>query len=199
MFTKFALASATAALALTIATPSFDGAPQSFVQSAEAKSGFQLVQNRELRKGPLKHGAQKNPKGSGGLEAQGQRKPQVELVPSPYYPAGTFGFVGKPGTGYCMPSNGQGLAMGVRFNLTNTGNQQAGAFKILFDFGNSQYVLDRPLHPVGSTIIMDAAIPASAWKNGKMDYTIRVDHGNAVKETNEANNVFSGSCFATWY
>jgi len=121
----------------------------------------------------------------------------VDLTGAPYYPAGISGM---PGTLFCMPPSpgllGNSLPQGVRFIAKNNGTAQAGPYTILFDFGSVQKTVQRPVHAPGMNIIIDSAIPAAAWSNGSINFTITVDAKNKVNESNEGNNTLQGTCLA---
>jgi len=120
----------------------------------------------------------------------------VDLTGAPYYPAGISGM---PGTLFCMPpspASGNSLPQGIRFYAKNNGTAQSGPYTILFDFGSVQKTVQRPNHAPGQNIIMDTAIPAAAWSNGSINFTITVDAKNKVNESNEGNNTLQGTCLA---
>ncbi len=132
---------------------------------------------------------------SGGLKP----KPFVDLYPTAKFPAGPF--PGAPNSGFCGTNNG-GAAKYILVGAKNHGTKPGGNFINRVTFPNalpSERVVEDPYTESGpgfGTAYIAFPIPASAWKNGKAQYVIKVDAKSDVAETNESNNKAVGYCKA---
>ncbi|MCG8492411.1 MAG: hypothetical protein MI743_12405 [Sneathiellales bacterium] len=126
-------------------------------------------------------------------------KPFVDLYPAAKFPAGPF--PGAPNSGFCGTNNG-GAAKYILVGAKNNGTKAGGQFINRVTFPNalpSERVIEDPYIDSGpgfGTSYIAFPIPASAWKNGKAKYVIKVDSKLDVKETNEGNNIATGYCKA---
>ncbi|MEP3246510.1 MAG: hypothetical protein ABJN40_16070 [Sneathiella sp.] len=130
----------------------------------------------------------------GGLTA----KPFVDLEPKAKYPVGAL--PGAPMSGFCGPNQGGGVAKYVTVGVKNNGTKPGGTFinRVTFpDALPAERVQEDPYQNSGpgfGTAYIGFKIPASAWKNGKAKFVIKVDAKLDVKETKENNNIATGYC-----
>ncbi len=125
-------------------------------------------------------------------------KKYVDLTPLAKFPVGSL--PGAPNSGFCGSNQGGGVAKYVLVGVKNNGTKPGGAFinRVTFpDAKPSERVQEDPYQDSGpgfGTAFIGFKIPASAWKNGKAKYVIKVDAKLDVKETNEGNNIATGYC-----
>ncbi|NIA69619.1 hypothetical protein HBA54_13540 [Pelagibius litoralis] len=188
MIKNLILASATAVTALTFSAPEFAGGSQ-------AAAGM-TAQSAQLKAGPAKQQPPtRKPTDLPGAGAADDYKP------APYVDLyGTFGFPlgleGTPGAFFCAPLfTGDTKSEFVQIKVRNQGTKAAGPVRVVFEFpGSGRVAQTMPMNNLNGTYVYQANIPANAWKNGKVDFTMRIDHPNKVAESNENNNVYSSFC-----
>ena len=122
----------------------------------------------------------------------------ADLAPLAKYPVGSL--PGAPMSGFCGTNQGGGVAKYIVVGVKNNGEKPGGAFFNRITFPNAlpaERVQEDPYHDSGpgfGTAYVGFKIPASAWKNGKAKYVIKVDSKLDVKESNEGNNIATGYC-----
>jgi hypothetical protein len=179
---------ATAAVALT--------ATVGLADSAGAKTAVEMAQGLQLKQAPGDTEPTRTPRATPAVPLGSTKlapNPYVDLYGEPYYPAGIEGL---PGYNYCNPVvAGNGTSSEVRVKVRNKGTKVAGPVQVVFEFGGGQSVKQTlPMNLLAATYVFEADIPAGAWQNGDVFFTIRIDHPNKVAESNEANNTISSYC-----
>ena len=184
MFNKLALVAATAAVALTFATPDFAGGSAAEARSAEPperSEQFKALKKRPVRPAP---GPVKPMDGLGSryIDLAGEYlNPQIQE--------------GQPGSHHCSSEPGNGRSRYVQIVVRNKGNTLATPVKVSFTFSTGQFLTQTiPGIQAGAAKGAAVAIPDGAWKNGKAQFHISIDPTNAIAETNEANNSFHSFC-----
>ncbi len=184
MFKKLALATATAAVALTFAAADFAGG-----SAAEARSAEAADRTNQL-KAPAKRPVKPTPGpvkpmdglGSKFIDLAGEYlNPQIQE--------------GKPGSHYCSSEPGNGRSRHVQIVVRNKGNTFATPVHVSFSFATGQFLTHTiPMIQAGAAKGSAVAIPDGAWKNGKAQFHISIDPTNSIGETNEGNNSFHSFC-----
>ena len=95
----------------------------------------------------------------------------------------------SPTVGYCKLVNAK-----LRVTIRNQGGGAAGASltKVTFSPGGA-VELATPAVAAHAAVTVDFTIPSACW-NSDCDFTIQVDSGGQVAETDEGNNSVSGVC-----
>ncbi|GAB4224688.1 MAG: hypothetical protein Tsb0032_29720 [Kiloniellaceae bacterium] len=184
MFNKLALAAATAAVALTFATPDLAGASAAEARPAESperSDKFKTPTKRPVRPapGPIKP---MDGLGSRFIDLAGEfLNPQIQE--------------GQPGSHYCSSEPGNGRSRHVQIVVRNKGNTLAAPIQVSFTFATGQFLTHTiPMIQAGAAKGAAVAIPNGAWKNGKAQFHISIDPTDSIGESNESNNSFHSFC-----
>ncbi len=188
MITKALTTVAVATMALTMAGATAHAAGGAKTTFERSKPHVNVAQTQQKQR---KMGRHVTP---GGLTT----KPFVDLEPKAKYPVGAL--PGAPMSGFCGTNQGGGVAKYVTVGVKNNGTKPGGAFinRVTFpDALPAERVQEDPYQDSGpgfGTAYIGFKIPASAWKNGKAKFVIKVDSKLDVKETKENNNIATGYC-----
>ena len=209
MFPKLALASATAALALTIAAPDFTSA-SSLMKEAQAASdayrsghsiaglSVQSAQRQKFEKAPNRLAPKRLAPNRRAPTAPNRpsndlANPFIDLVGEYFNPQIQEGMEGSH---YCSNEpNPHQRSRYVQIIVRNKGTNIATPVHLSFTFATGQFLTHTiPLIQAGDAKGSVVAIPDQAWKNGKAQFHISIDHTNQVNETNESNNAYYSFC-----
>ncbi|GAB4374597.1 MAG: hypothetical protein Kow00114_37270 [Kiloniellaceae bacterium] len=181
MSKKLVLAAATAAVALSLATPDLAGG-----STAQARSAQLPVQPNQL-KAPEPRPVKPAPGTVDGLGSA-----FIDLAGETLYPQLQEG---QPGSHFCGSVPNQGRSRDVAIVVRNKGNALANQVKVSFTFSTGQFLTTTiPLIQAGQAKGAAIAIPNGAWKNGKAQFHISIDPTNSIGESNESNNAFHSFC-----
>ncbi len=89
------------------------------------------------------------------------------------------------------PNNGELFAHeanSIIATVNNSGTDDAGAFSVLFDFGDSQQVVPVSSLAAGGSATVTASDPATRTAGDLVNITVTVDSGDTLTETSEDNN-----------
>ncbi|MGV8129182.1 MAG: DUF3344 domain-containing protein [Methanolinea sp.] len=76
----------------------------------------------------------------------------------------------------------------ITATINNTGLDDAGAFSVLFDFGDSQQAVPVSSLAAGGSVAVTASNPATRTAGDLVNITVTVDSGGLIAETSEDNN-----------
>ncbi len=204
MFAKLSLASATAALAFIAAAPDFAKAP-SLMKEAQAESAayryghsivqvpVQTAQRQKFEKAPHRRAPIKRAPTVPTRPSNNLASPFIDLVGEYFNPQIQEGMEGSH---YCSnESSPQQRSRYVQIIVRNKGTNVAAPVHVSFTFATGQFLTHTiPLIQAGDAKGSAVAIPDQAWKNGKAQFHISIDHTNQVNETNESNNAYYSFC-----
>lgn len=191
MFKNLILASATVAVALTFSVSEFTGGSEAIAKTAVQYAQFKAVP------------AKPNPPTRGTVGKPGAAD---DLKPTPYVDLyGSFGFPlgleGTPGAFFCAPLfTGDTKSEFVQIKVRNQGTKPAGPVEVVFKFAGAKHVVETlPMNNLNGVYVYQGRIPANAWKDGKVNFIMSIDHYDKVPESNENNNVYSSFCVDPGY
>ena len=196
MLKQLALASATAAIALTAAAD-FSTGTFDLISDAEAETSREAAQPMKLKPilaKPQRPGT-KSPPGPSGPQMPGGM--QAELLPDLYfdfYPAtaaaGHSHFCSK------KPAPNKKPEYAV-VKVYSKGNKTVGAVSVRFWFlTNQQYITKSVFMDTPNAVkTVKLKIPDAAWSSdGKAFFNILIDAPQSVAENDESNNATGGHC-----
>ena len=96
----------------------------------------------------------------------------------------------RPGYGFCKVADGK-----LVITVKNQGEGNAAASVTQVDFGTpTPSTIQTPAIPAGSSVDLAPIVIPGACYHPDCSFTIKVDSGSTVPETNETNNTGSGTC-----
>ena len=101
-----------------------------------------------------------------------------------------FSPLGTDLAAFCRLEDGRNL---LRVTVKNAGNGEAGASRTTVAFGNDRRTQETPIIPAGGSVDLLFRVPGPCF-DPDCEFRILVDSEREVGESNEVNNVASGSC-----